>query len=193
MAANPRLRLTAEEYLRLEREAEFKSEFVAGEVRAMAGAGLDHVEICSSLLGILRNELAGSPCRALAGDLKVRAGVDAGYFYPDLTILCGEPEFANETQEIVNNPTVLIEVLSPSTEAFDRGIKFAHYRTLSSLQAYVLVSQAEAALEVFARSEAGWVLSDYRGLDSSFTLPSLNVTLPLSEIYARVRFETAAS
>lgn len=130
--ANPRL--TPDEYLAIERKAEFKSEYDNGYVYAMSGASREHNLIASNLNGQLWAELRGRPCESYAADMRARASASRSFSYPDVTVVCGEPRFLDAEVDTLLNPTVIVEVLSPSTESYDRGRKFAHYRTLESLQ-----------------------------------------------------------
>lgn len=180
---------TPEEYLELERAAPYKSEYYAGEIFAMAGASPAHNILVAGIIAALVFRLRGTPCTTLASDIKVAPSPASRFSYPDVTVFCGSPQFYDEHQDVLLNPMLIVEVLSPSTEAYDRGAKFAQYRRLDSLREYVLVSQTEARIEVFTRgAEATWVLSEAVGLDAMCSLPSLDIILPLSEIYERVEF-----
>ena len=181
---------TAEEYLALERQADYKSEYVDGEIFALAGASEPHNLIVTNCVGELRQQLKGKPCKLYSSDMRVQLAKSRRYTYPDLVIVCGKAEFTDETRDTLTNPTLIIEVLSPSTESYDRGEKFEQYRKLDSLQTYVLVSQDKPLVEVFERQEGGrWLLSEYGGLDSSAPLPNINCELQLSEVYDRIDFE----
>ena len=195
------VKTTIDEYLRRERAAEFRHEFVDGEIRAMAGESGNHADLSANMVGLLHAQLKESPCRVRTKDTKIRSGVDRphgsstkGLFsYPDVVVICGEPIYHDEHQDVVLNPTVIVEVLSPSTEAFDRGEKFIRLRNWNdSLQDYVLVSQQEAFIEVFHRNEDGtWTMTQSAGLDAAATLASIHCTLPLAEVYARIEFPAA--
>lgn len=188
MGVAPRKKLTEEEYLALERAAEFKSEFLAGEVFAMAGATFEHALIVGNAVGELRQQLKGRPCVVVPTDLRVRVEETGLYTYPDVVVVCGTPRFADEQEDTLLNPTLIIEVLSPSTEAYDRGAKFAHYRRISSLREYVLVTPTYPRVERFERQERGpdWTLSEVSGLTESVTLATIGCTLRLAELYDRV-------
>src|SRR2546426_11011230 len=154
-------RLTEAEYLELERAAEFKSEFFEGEMFAMAGGTPQHSLIGTNLARELGNRLAGGRCLAYNGDLRIKIEATGLCTYPDLSVICGPLRFAEGTNDTVVNPTMVVEVLSDSTEAYDRGKKFEHYRQIPTLQAYLLVSQKEPRIEQFTRQPDGrWVLSD---------------------------------
>lgn len=182
----PVRRYSAAEYLALERAAVTKSELVNGEIVAMSGASLDHNVITGNVFYVLRQQLAGHPCRAFLSDLRVSTVTTSSYFYPDVVVVCGEPSLADDHQDTLLNPKLVVEVLSPSTEAFDRGAKFAHYRQSETLQDYVLVAQDRALVEVFSRHGADWILREARGLDGVAALPSIGCSLPLSVVYEQV-------
>ena len=190
--AQPVQRLTAKEYLALERAAEFKSEFYDGEMYAMAGGSEAHSLIASNLLVALRRLLNGRPCVTFNSDLRVKV-LESGLFtYPDLSVVCGERQFLDDSRDTLLNPGMIAEVLSPSTEAYDRGAKFSLYKEVASLTEYLLVSQSEPAVDLFIRhSSSEWRVRSAKGLDSALELPELGVTLSLREIYADVTFPSA--
>ena len=189
----PRL-FTAEEYLARERDAPHKSEFFHGTIVAMAGASDPHIFINANLGRAVGNRIAGTGCREAGGDMKVRTASKGMFSYPDLTVVCGERLCHDAKRDVLLNPTVLFEILSPFTEAADRGEKFFIYQQLESLREYVLVSQNTPRVEWYVRAENNqWIYSVVSGLEASFTLPSLSVTLPLSEIYADIVFPPALS
>ena len=186
-------RYTAAEYLELERQAEYKSEFVDGEIFALAGATRAHNLIALNCGAELRQQLKSKPCETYASDMRVQLAESRRYTYPDVVVVCGEADFTNGKRDTLTNPTLTIEVLSPSTEGYDRGEKFEHYRKLTSLQTYVLISQDRPFLELFERQENGyWRLSERKGLDSSLPLPSIGCELQLAEVYDRIDFEQRA-
>lgn len=186
-----------EEYLELERKADERSEFIDGEIYAMSGESGRHGDISMNLAGIVQNQLRGTNCRGRIKDTKVKSGAIKERFgkgmisYPDLVVICGEPEYHDKHKDVVLNPTVIIEVLSESTEEFDRGVKFMRYRNFNdTLADYVLVSQDEPHVEHYIRQPNGdWLLREYYGLESSFRIDSINCVLNLAEIYERVEFE----
>ena len=186
-------RLTELEYLTLERAAELKSEFFEGEMFAMAGGSPMHSLIATNLASEVRNRLKGRPCVPFNSDLRLKI-VDSGlYTYPDLSVVCGPLEFSDEQEDTITNPTVLAEVLSDSTEGYDRGKKFEHYRRIHTLREYLLVSHREPRIEQFVLGDDGeWRLREAVGLDAQILLPSLQVTLPLAEIFANVRFQASS-
>jgi Uma2 family endonuclease len=180
---------TAEQYLDLERHTEIRHEFLDGTVYAMSGGSGAHSHICFNLAGITHRQLSGTPCTGFSSDMKVRAGDASLYAYPDLTVVCGEPLLHDDHGDVLLNPVVIFEVLSRSTEAYDRGEKFERYKTIETLADYVLVSQDHARLEHFSRQPDGsWSLTEVSGLDSSLDLASINCRLPLAEVYDRVEF-----
>jgi len=191
MPALQKPRYTAEEYLALERSAEYKSELVNGQIYAMSGASREHNLIAGNVFGELRSQLKGKPCEAYTSDMRVRVSDTGMYTYPDVTVACGEPRFEDDHVDTLLNPTVIVEVLSPSTEAYDRGEKFAHYRRLASLSDYVLVSQDKARVEHFARHPGDpslWEFAEISGLDGVLRLASIACEVTLRDVYDRVEF-----
>lgn len=189
MATGALKRYTAEEYLALERAAETKSEFFDGEIFAMAGASARHNLIVANLIREAGNALKGRSCDVYASDMRV-CSPSGLWTYPDVTIVCGKPIFDDDELDILLNPTVLFEVLSRSTEAYDRGRKFRHYGTLESLREYVLVSQEQRWIEHFARQPDGrWLLTSVS--EGRVELPALDISLAVDEIYDRVTFDDA--
>ena len=181
--------ISVEEYFILERAALDKSEYYDGEIFAMAGGTLAHSIIASNVNGELRNLLRGNRCGQFDSNLKIEIAATGLVTYPDASVVCGPPEFSPKSDHTVTNPTLIVEVLSDSTEAYNRGKKFAHYRTIPSFREYVLVSQKEPLIEVFFRRDDGiWQLAPVSGLDASVPLQSLGLTLRLAEIYERVEF-----
>jgi len=182
-------RLTEAEYLRLERAAEFKSEFFDGEMFAMAGGTRAHSLISMNLGGELRSRLKDTPCVTYNTDLRIKSESTGLYTYLDVSVVCGEQRFLDDEEDTLLNPTLVVEVLSDSTEAYDRGKKFEHYRQIPSLREYVLVSQREPRVEQFTRQKDGtWTLKEAVGLDGEIQLVSVGVMLHLSEVFAKVQF-----
>ena len=174
-------RYTATDYLQLERSARERHEYRDGEILLMAGGTADHSLIVANVIGELRNRLKGKPCRAYESNLRVRIARTVLYTYPDISVICGprQPDPSDPSGETMTNPRLIVEVLSPSTEAYDRGEKFDHYRKLDSLQEYVLVSQSTPRIETFLRqAEGNWLLTPVSGLTSIAKLRSLEVELP---------------
>lgn len=183
----PLPRMTPEEYLAFERASEGKHEYVDGHVYATAGTREAHVLLTINLTTALRSRLRGRPCKTYGSDMRVRAGDAERYFYPDACALCGPPEFADGEFDTLLNPSVMVEVLSDSTEAYDRGEKFANYQRVAALREYVLVSQREMRVERFMRAEGGvWVLTALDGPEAVLELPSVGCAVPLAEIYEDV-------
>jgi Uma2 family endonuclease len=181
---------TPKEYLAFERGTDARHEYLDGHVYAMAGESIEHSRICVNLAGELRAKLKGRPCEVLSPNMKVVANVKSLFAYSDVTVVCGEPLFHDEQKDVLVNPTVIFEVLSRSTEAYDRGDKFLRYRTqVPALQDYVLVSQGEPLVEYHTRQADGtWTSSSVSGLSESLSLASIECRLSLEEIYSRVRF-----
>jgi len=177
---------TAEEYLALERSAPYKSEFHDGQIYAMTGASRKHNLIGVNIAGELRDQLKKRPCEAYMNDMRVKAAEARSYHYPDVAVVCGAPQFEDAHLDTLLNPTVLIEVLSPSTEAYDRGGKFTHYRKIPSLREYLLVMQDQPSIEHYVRQEGGWILTEAVGLDAVVPLDSIGCVLSLREIYDKV-------
>ena len=194
--------LTPEEYIALERKAipdadTVRSEYVKGEIIAMSGASRAHNLITNNISGELRNLLKGSGCETYANEMRVSTPLTTSYFYPDVVVVCEEPQFEDDVFDTLLNPVLLVEVLSPSTEAYDRGEKFAHYRQVTSLREYVLVSQDQIRVEHFHRHEKqgttpvtgnDWIFRDFQELEQILSLTSIQCELPLQEIYERVTF-----
>jgi len=191
MSVQAKTRISPEEYLEIERRAETKSEYLDGEMFAMTGVTRKHSLVTTNLVRELSQRLIDRPCEVHSSDLRVYIPATGLYTYPDLAIVCGEPRF-EEDQEIdtLLNPTLIIEVLSPSTEAYDRGKKFEHYDTIESLAEYVLVSQATPRVGQFVRQEGGhWLFPATSGLDSKVALPSIGCELALAAVYHKVQLE----
>lgn len=184
--------LTPEQYLEIERKAEFKSEYCQGEMFAMSGAAYPHVLITGNVFGELRQQLRGGPCLPLSNDMRVRVTPTDLYVYPDVVVVCGEPRFADDTFDTLLNPTVIIEVLSPSTEAYDRGQKFEFYRSLESLAEYVMIASQRISVERYTRQPGGsWNFDARTSLEDSIDLKSLGCTLLLADLYEKVDFSVS--
>ncbi len=189
MAAQPRQRFTPEQYLALERQAETKSEYVNGEIFAMAGASEEHNTIAFNLGGLLYPRLRARGCRGYIGDMRLKVSATGLYTYPDVMIVCGERQIDSSSFDTLLNPTTIIEILSPTSEAYDRGAKFGHYRRIDSLREYLLVAQDQPHVERFVRQGAGeWLLSEATGLDNTIPLASIDASLSLAAIYEGVAF-----
>jgi Uma2 family endonuclease len=185
-------KLTPEEYLAIERDAEYRSEFYRGEMFAMAGGTEEHNLIVGNLRAELRAAFKTRSCRAYSENLRLRIPATGLYTYPDVMALCGEPEFSDETHDMLLNPQFIAEVLSDKTEAYDRGQKFAHYRSISSFSEYVLVSQTQPLVECFTgQADGSWKLVVFAGLDAIARFESIAAAIPLAEIYRDVVFPPA--
>lgn len=186
MAALAQLFYTPEQYLAMERQASYKSEYVNGGIFAMAGASREHNQIAFNIAGELHNQLKNRPCLAYVNDMRVKVSATGLYTYPDVAGLCGEPRFEDEQMDTLLNPSIVIEILSPSTEAYDRGDKFAHYRRLPSLVEYVLIAQDKVRVEHYIRQDRRWVLTELDSLEDTLGLVSIQCEISLREIYAKV-------
>ena len=194
--------LTPEEYIALERKAipdadTVRSEYVRGEIIAMSGASREHNLITNNISGELRNLLKSSGCETYANEMRVSTPTTTSYFYPDVVVVCEEPRFEDDVFDILLNPIILVEVLSDSTEAYDRGEKFSHYRHLVSLQEYILVSQDKVLVERYRREKKhgtapvttkDWIFTAFQALEDILPLTAIQCELPLQEIYERVTF-----
>jgi Uma2 family endonuclease len=182
--------ITPEEYLAMERAAEYKNEYVNGEIFAMTGASRKHNLVAGNIYGELRQQLKGKPCEAYPGEMRVKAPAARSYVYPDVVVVCGEPQFEDSYVDTLLNPTLVVEVLSKSTESYNRLAKSAYYRTIESLVEYLLVAQEEYRVEQYIKQADGrWLLSDVRSLESVIELKSIDCSLPLRDLYDRVSLD----
>lgn len=188
MATAPRSRITPDQYLALERQAEIKSEYCDGEMFAMAGASRAHNLIAGNLFRAIGNHLEGRPCEVYMSDMRVCVRRTGLYTYPDVVVVCGQPEFQDAHVDTLLNPTAIIEVLSSSTEVYDRGRESTHYRQVASLKEYVLIAQDEMEIVHFVRTSNHWEVQDVQGPDEILRLTSIGCDIPLRAIYARVEF-----
>ena len=187
MTSRPKTYPKPEEYLAFERKAEYKNEYIDGEVVAMTGASRRHNLITINLGREISQQLKGRACEAYASDMRVRIPSKRMYTYPDVVVVCDEPQFEDDGLDTLLNPTVIIEVLSESTERYDRFNKFAFYRTIEPLAEYVLVAQHEYRVEQYTKQPDGrWLLSDHRSLEDVVELASIQCTLTLREVYEKV-------
>jgi Uma2 family endonuclease len=181
--------MTPEQYLDLERAAEFRHEYYNGRMYEKPGGSFAHAIVIGNLSCQLGNALKDRPSVVATSDLRVRVTPSGLFTYPDLLVVCGPPKLLDSHKDTLLNPILIVEVLSPSTEAYDRGFKFAQYRTLESLKEYALVSQTEPRVEVFRRQSSGdWLLSEAVGLEAVCRLESVDSSVALSEIYANITF-----
>ena len=185
--------ITVADYLALERQAQTKSEYLNGHIYAMSGASRSHNRITFNLARRIGNQLGASRCEAYVNDMRVKVSPTGLYTYPDVTVVCGEPRFEDAKVDTLLNPTVIIEVLSDSTEAYDRGGKFAHYRALESLSDYLLIAQDQPRIEHFRRQKDGqWLYSAADGLEAQVAIATIGCVLHLAEVYERVSFAESA-
>ncbi|SLM31494.1 conserved hypothetical protein [Desulfamplus magnetovallimortis] len=183
-------KMTREEYLEFEKDSEFRNEYYGGEIFAMVGARRNHNRISSNTSSILWNKLLSTPCEVFSSDMRVKIEAIEKYTYPDIVVACDRINFLEDELDSLLNPVVIIEILSESTESYDRGLKFTHYRLIESLQEYILISQYHCQVEKFKRDQGGfWVYSSTESLEKIVKLDSIECELPLSEIYHRVEFK----
>ncbi len=184
MASVPKYHITPEEYLAVERKAEFKSEYIDGVIYALAGGSQRHSLLAVNISTSLSVQLRGRSCRVYNSDLKVTTPNLQRYFYPDISVVCGETAVVDDREDVVLNPILIVEVSSESTAAFDRGKKFLSYQQIDSLQEYVLVSQDEILIEGYARQgNDAWLYTKVSGLEGTLTLPSIQCELELKDVY----------
>ena len=184
---------TPEEYITLERKAIpdaeiVRSEYINGKIIGRSSSNLSHNLITGNIVAGLYTRLKSSGCFVFAHEMRVSIPSVNSYFYPDIGIVCEEPRFEDDVFDTLLNPIVVVEVLSPSTEAYDRGDKFAHYRQLESLQEYILVSQDKVNIDHYVRHATQWILTDFQALEQRLPLTSIQCELPLREIYENVPF-----
>ena len=190
MSTEPKPWLTPEQYLEIERLAEYKSEYYQGEMFAMAGGTWNHNLIAGHVVGQLEQQLRSRPCSVTPSDMRVLVNATGLYTYPDVIVVCGEPQFLDGQRDTLLNPTLIAEVFSPSTEAYDRGRKFENYRSIESLAEYLLISSQRVSVELFARQPDGrWLLTAANSLEDTLELPATGCRLPLAGIYEKVEFE----
>ena len=180
--------LTPEEYLALERKATIKSEYLDGQMYAMSGASREHNIVCGNIFVALHLQFQERTCEIYSSEMRVKVSAAGLYTYPDILVVCDEPRFEDASVDTLLNPTALFEVLSPSTEAYDRGAKFGYYRQLDSMQEYTLVSQDFMRVEHYLRHREQWILTEFSSPDDIVQLTSINCELPLREVYAKVEF-----
>jgi Uma2 family endonuclease len=192
MSAIPKLKMTDAEYLAMERASDTRHEFFYGDVFAMAGASEAYNTITMNAGASLHTQLRKRDCRVYQSDMRLKI-TSKVYTYPDVMVVCGEPKFSEDkadTQDTLLNPTLIIEVLSPSTEAYDRGTKFLHYQTLASLQTYVMIAQYNPRVEIYTRqADDQWVYMVRTDLAATIDLASIQCTLTLADIYEKITFE----
>ena len=177
---------TFDEYLMIERSAPYKSEYLDGYIFAMSGGTLNHSIIAANFLTDLSQKLRGSGCRAVGSDMRIAAEDLSFSAYPDVTVYCGDPQFYGDRMDVLLNPRLIVEVLSPSTRSYDRGDKFERYRQIASLIDYLLVDPDAPHVELWHRNEEGWASTSATAPDAALFLPSLNVQLQLAALYEGV-------
>lgn len=179
--------LTPEEYLTIERQAEFKSEYVDGAMYSMAGGSPEHSLVGMNVSGELYVQLKKSSCRVFNSDQRVRVPSKRKYLYPDVTVVCDQPRFADDEKDVLLNPLLIVEVLSDSTEKYDRRKKFLYYQEIESFREYLLVDQNSPLIQHFVKQpDGGWLCTRIEGLDKTITFSTVNCTIALSDIYAKV-------
>jgi Uma2 family endonuclease len=185
MATQPVTKITEEEYLRLERAAEYRSEFIGGEIFAMPGGSFGHSMLTANWSTELSIKLRGKPYSVFSPDARVRTAGTGSYVYPDVSVVSGKPIAHASSDDILTNPTVIVEVLSPSTSDYDRGKKFDLYREIPSLNEYVLVHADVVLVDHLVRQPDGsWIFREYRGEDSTISLNSIDCAVRLGDVYA---------
>ena len=194
MATLPKTYLTPEQYLEIERKAEFKSEYYQGEMFAMGGAREGHNLIVLNLAAELRQQLRKSPCRAYVNDMRVRVNATGLYTYPDAVVVCGDPQFLDETRDTLLNPSLIVEVLSPSTEIYNRIRKFEHYRSVESVSEYLMLASERVSAELYTRQPDGrWLLTAAAHMEDSLDLQSVGAHLSLADLYEKVDLTAPAA
>lgn len=189
MSTKQKTLISPQEYLALEREAEYKSEYYAGEVFALAGASLRHNLIAGNVLAALHSQLKGGDCQVYPSDLRVKVPQIPYYTYPDVTVVCGKPQLEDDHGDNLLNPIVIVEILSRSTERHDRTSKFESYRRIETLREYVLIAQDSYRVEQYRKQPDGsWIFSGTTDADRTLKLPAIGCELNLSDIYAQVDF-----
>ncbi len=181
-------RMSEKDYLLRERAAEYKSEYRPGRMVAMTGASRQHNRIVVNLAGALWTQLRGRPCEVFVNDMRVKVPAARLYAYPDVVALCGPPQFEDAETDTLLNPAVIVEILSPSTESYDRGKKFAAFQRLNSLQEYVLIAQDRMRVEHWRREDEAWTRLELGNAGALLALTSIDCAVPLREIYERVEF-----
>lgn len=189
-APQPQNFITEEEYLTFERTSLTKHEYYNGRIYAMTGAKEAHNLIAGNTIASLHSQLRRTPCRVYPSDMRVKVVKTGLNTYPDIVVVCGQPEFTDEVRDTLINPVVIIEILSPSTERYDRGMKFQHYRTIETLRDYILIAQDQYHIEHFSRQENGlWVFQEATEATTGIHIPSIDASLDLQDVYEKIDFE----
>jgi Uma2 family endonuclease len=190
MSSQPKRRFTPEEYLVLERKAEYKSEYLDGEILAMTGASRKHNLISTNAITALNKQLENRPCELYGSDMRVKVSQTGLYTYPDLVVVCDEPQFEDMELDTLLNPTLIIEILSKSTENYDRGEKFEHYRSIETLKEYLLIAQKKHHVMLYTRqADNNWLLSEKKSINDTISLSSINCDLLLTDVYRKVKVD----
>ncbi|KOR30845.1 hypothetical protein TI05_13340 [Achromatium sp. WMS3] len=188
MLAQAITKVTAQEYLLTERASAIKHEFIDGEVFAMAGASKKHNQIASNLVRIIGNQILHKPCSIYSSDMRVKIEKANKYAYPDIVITCENEDFEDKEEDTLLNPIIIIEILSDSTESYDRGNKFFYYRQIDSFIEYILVSQKKFHIEKYTRqTNNSWLYSEFNIIDAQFELSLISCTISLQEVYDKVK------
>ncbi|HEY6138699.1 MAG TPA: Uma2 family endonuclease [Thermoanaerobaculia bacterium] len=180
--------LTPAEYLEIERHSEVKHEYINGRMYAMPGASRYHIDISLNIVGAIRTQMRGRPCKAWAMDMRVNIDPSGRYVYPDVVAVCGEQRFEDSEVDTLLNPNVIVEVLSETTETYDRGEKFDHYRRIASLREYVLVAQDRMRVDHYVLQDGQWVFSALTTAEEHLSLPSVGCQINVADIYEGVEF-----
>ena len=187
MTAQPKRSISEQEYIDFERASTSKHEYYDGHIYAMTGASRIHNLIAGNTLATLHGQLRKKPCQIFPSDMRVKVTRTGLNTYPDIVIMCGEPQFTDDALDTLINPLVLIEILSPSTERYDRGMKSQNYRTIETLQEYILIAQDHYHVECYSRQNNDqWLLQDAIGIGSSIIIRSVECTLALEDVYEKV-------
>jgi Uma2 family endonuclease len=187
MTAQPKAAISEEEYLVYERASPIKHEYYHGHIYAMTGGKEPHNLIAGNTLASLHGQLRRKPCRVYPSDMRVKVLRTDLNTYPDVVVICGQPQFTDAIRDTITNPTVIVEVLSPSTERYDRGLKFQNYRTIDTLHDYILIAQDHHHIEHYIRQQNGqWLLQEITHLDGEIHIPSIECTLRLDDVYEKV-------
>jgi len=190
MSIQPKPYITPKEYLANERVADYRSEYYKGEIFALAGASRKHNIIITNLITIINPQLRKRNCEIYSNDMRVKVNATGLYTYPDVVVVCDKPKFEDDEDDILLNPIVIIEVLSPSTQNYDRGTKFEHYRTISSLSDYILIAQDKIHVEHYVRqSDRSWLFSEFKSAQDKFQIDSVGCEVAVEEIYEKVAME----
>jgi Uma2 family endonuclease len=191
MSTQAKVFLTPEQYLEIERQAERKSEYWQGEMFAMSGAAESHNLLVMNIAAQIHSQLRTRDCRIYSNDMRVRVSATSLYTYPDIVVVCGVPQFLDGRRDTLLNPTLIIEVLSPSTEAYDRGRKFEHYQSIESLKQYLLVASERVHADLFTRQPGGqWLLTSAGSIEDTLDLESVGCRITLRDSYERVEFSS---